>query len=347
VPDAPSPILDDQNALHAQDPAQDQTICDLPEGAVRAVHAVTLDDAQTAGVNCLICLGWLGAQLTDPPVVIKGSWYPYGPPMLKGESVEAFTDRLSGADRTNRIPFDHQRNRQCSLGWHNECSDPDGDRCECPCHRPEHEAAVITVGDTHMILMPPDDEESAPSGDWLEQVPDEPPTPEYDGSKVMGIAADVAIELRKAMRKFPGQHLPLGFGKDADGWIPGVSPYSAADVRDMFRNLTDHAADCGRLTWRHVLTEEQFEAFAEDDTAKARTELVQLAAMAFRAILDIDHPAPIHYTGPSHVVWDQVGTDDEGNPVLARHVNGDVNGALTPSGAATGAATTPPGDTHG
>lgn len=25
-------------------------------------------------------------------------------------------------------------NRQCSIGWHDECSDPEGDHCKCPCH---------------------------------------------------------------------------------------------------------------------------------------------------------------------------------------------------------------------
>jgi hypothetical protein len=25
-------------------------------------------------------------------------------------------------------------NRQCSIGWHDECSDPDGDTCRCACH---------------------------------------------------------------------------------------------------------------------------------------------------------------------------------------------------------------------
>lgn len=25
-------------------------------------------------------------------------------------------------------------NRQCSIGWHGECSDPEGERCKCACH---------------------------------------------------------------------------------------------------------------------------------------------------------------------------------------------------------------------
>jgi hypothetical protein len=62
------------------------------------------------------------------------------PPALPGESDDAYTDRLTGADRTGRVPYDHRRNRQCSIGYHGECSerritDPSITRnCECPCH---------------------------------------------------------------------------------------------------------------------------------------------------------------------------------------------------------------------
>lgn len=149
---------------------------------------------------------------------------------------------------------------------------------------------------------------------------------------VMGVLADVADELGRAVAKFPGQHLPLGFGQAADGWIPGEALYTAADWRDLFRNLTDNAADDGTLTWRHVLTEEEFEAFAEDDPAKARAELAQLAAMCVRAILDIDDPQPVAFTGPSGRAWRQLGVNSAGQPVLilTRPAPGDVNQSLTP-----------------
>jgi hypothetical protein len=61
-------------------------------------------------------------------------WFPEQPPHLPGEAAAAYTDRLTGADRTDRIPYDHPRNRQCSIGWHAECSDPAGTSCKCPCH---------------------------------------------------------------------------------------------------------------------------------------------------------------------------------------------------------------------
>jgi hypothetical protein len=68
--------------------------------------------------------------------IIRARWFPGMPPMLPGEGTDAYTDRLTGADRTGRVPYDHQRNRQCSIGYHDECSDPAGESCQCPCHAP-------------------------------------------------------------------------------------------------------------------------------------------------------------------------------------------------------------------
>ena len=62
-------------------------------------------------------------------------WYPQMPPKLDGETAEAYTNRLTGADGTNRRPCNHRRGRQCSIGYHNECSDrTNSGQCECPCH---------------------------------------------------------------------------------------------------------------------------------------------------------------------------------------------------------------------
>jgi hypothetical protein len=59
------------------------------------------------------------------------------PPKLKGETADQYTDRLTGADKTNRVPYKERRNRQCSIGYHDECSDPKGGQCQCPCHKME------------------------------------------------------------------------------------------------------------------------------------------------------------------------------------------------------------------
>lgn len=69
----------------------------------------------------------------------RGRWFPQQPPQLDGESDDAYTDRLTGADGTGRIPYDHARNRQCSIGYHGECSERERDprtegHCQCPCH---------------------------------------------------------------------------------------------------------------------------------------------------------------------------------------------------------------------
>lgn len=338
----PSPITndDERTATHAimagpdGKPATMTTACDLDvagslslPGYTGGARTVTsLDDARDKGVDCLICLGWVGAQLTDPPVVVKGSWFPYGPPALKGEGIEAFTDRCTGAAAAKylrehgadmgrltfadilaaqvpphvMIPYDHTRNRQCSIGYHNECSDPRGESCECPCHRQPPVGTVIEIDGAPMVVMPPGE----PTDALIDKILD-----------------DVIEELGRAIDKFPGQHLPLGFGPNVRPLPLGAGTIRAADLSAMMRCLTDEAADRGILTWRHVLSEEGFEAFAEDDPARARAELVQLAAMAVRAILDIDDPQPVSFSGPSGVEWEQVGTDTDGNPVLKRRIN--------------------------
>lgn len=48
---------------------------------------------------------------------------------LDGETPEAWTDRLLTIAREQA-----GTNRQCSIGWHLECSDPKGEKCRCTCH---------------------------------------------------------------------------------------------------------------------------------------------------------------------------------------------------------------------
>ena len=68
--------------------------------------------------------------------VVRGRYYPDMPPALDGETPEQYTDRLTGADGTDRRPYDHFRRRQCSIGYHDECSDnrEQSGACECPHH---------------------------------------------------------------------------------------------------------------------------------------------------------------------------------------------------------------------
>lgn len=84
--------------------------------------------------------------MADTTVIERGRWYPNMPPALPGETDDQYTNRLTGADGADRIPYDHRRNRQCSIGWHEKCSDPDGEQCQCPCHW-ERTAAHMLVAD--------------------------------------------------------------------------------------------------------------------------------------------------------------------------------------------------------
>lgn len=49
-------------------------------------------------------------------------------PRRKGETNEEYTDRLlKSGGRQGKL-------RQCALGWHEECEDPEGTSCTCDCH---------------------------------------------------------------------------------------------------------------------------------------------------------------------------------------------------------------------
>ena len=56
----------------------------------------------------------------------------------------------------------------------------------------------------------------------------------------------------------------------------------------MAKKATDDAANHGTVTWADILLEEVFEALAESDPDKVRTELVQVAAVAAQWVEAID-----------------------------------------------------------
>lgn len=65
---------------------------------------------------------------------------PWSAPIIPGEDIGARTDRLSRAGAGLGV------NRQCSIGWHDECSDPEGESCQCKCHGEEAKAKQAAFG---------------------------------------------------------------------------------------------------------------------------------------------------------------------------------------------------------
>lgn len=96
-------------------------------------------------------------------------------------------------------------------------------------------------------------------------------------SPLTTVTRQVWEELRRAEAKFPDQHLPNGTGKRWD-----------RDIAGLARANCEHVAATGALTWRDVLTEDYFKALAETDPAALRAELVRVAAVAVRWVMDID-----------------------------------------------------------
>ncbi len=62
--------------------------------------------------------------------------------------------------------------------------------------------------------------------------------------------------------------------------------------RDLAQAECERAARSGAATYMHILKEEVLEAFAEEDPAKLRAELVQAAAVAVAWVEAIDRRAP-------------------------------------------------------
>lgn len=92
----------------------------------------------------------------------------------------------------------------------------------------------------------------------------------------------VMIEQDRAAEKHGDQRdVPLGFG---DKFM--------RDAANRIREACDKAFKEGRGTWRHIIREEVYESFAEDDPQKALLELIQAAAMCHSAAEALLHQHP-------------------------------------------------------
>lgn len=107
----------------------------------------------------------------------------------------------------------------------------------------------------------------------------------FAGSKVL---LEVADERVRQTAKWGQQDHPNGTGPYKLPMPYGSGSWSAAVAAERLTLLTECASQVGQCTWLHILREEVFEAFAEEDPAKLRAELIQVAAVAVQWIEAID-----------------------------------------------------------
>lgn len=91
---------------------------------------------------------------------------------------------------------------------------------------------------------------------------------------------DVAAERAAQTAKWGEQNHP-----------DGTNAREYGEARDFYRMQCDISAERKETTWRHILLEETYEAFAESDPVKLRRELVQVAAVVVAWIESIDRRA--------------------------------------------------------
>lgn len=112
--------------------------------------------------------------------------------------------------------------------------------------------------------------------------------PQQVGESIDGAVSGMALVTRELAR----QDAKWGEQNHADGTGPGTRPLrrlavnpdlrSAVELANAAKRRCDAEHDTGRGTWVSILLEEVFEACAEDDPARLRAELVQVAAVALQ-----------------------------------------------------------------
>ncbi|WP_432184879.1 hypothetical protein [Streptomyces tendae] len=96
---------------------------------------------------------------------------------------------------------------------------------------------------------------------------------------VRAFAEEIDAERQRQLAKFGDQHHPDGTGRG--GYIEQAE--TARTTCQMDAAITD-----GGPRWSLILLEEVYEALAESDPARLRTELLQVAAVSAAWIADLD-----------------------------------------------------------
>jgi hypothetical protein len=118
---------------------------------------------------------------------------------------------------------------------------------------------------------------------------------------------EIALERKRQDAKFAEQNHPDGTG-------PEYERYAS-----QARIACEDAKLFGRVTWKHILAEEFFEALAESDPAKLRTELLQVAAVcvAWVEALHRRQEQPIVFTATSDTRCVRLDCENFGKPLNA------------------------------
>lgn len=114
-----------------------------------------------------------------------------------------------------------------------------------------------------------------------------------------GVLAEVAAERERQNTKWGEQNHPNGTGPKTTPMAEIVRGPANAIVNRHYafglmyqaKSATDAHAAAGTVTYADILLEEVFEALAESDPVKLRTELIQCAAVATQWVEAIDRAA--------------------------------------------------------
>ena len=117
-------------------------------------------------------------------------------------------------------------------------------------------------------------------------------------SDTTAVLNEVSAERRRQNVKWGEQNHPNGTGPEtyALGEMDCMTymelgEAGSVELAAVATLATDKNARRGTVTWKDILLEEIFEALAEDDPAKLRTELIQCAAVATQWVEAIDRAA--------------------------------------------------------
>lgn len=104
------------------------------------------------------------------------------------------------------------------------------------------------------------------------------------------IAREVSVERTRQDLKFgTNRHLPVVSVHSLDpGWFETPADFYGLPSSKKARRLCDQETETGDLSWGHVLVEELAEVLDAKTDEERREELVQLAAVCFAAIENLD-----------------------------------------------------------